>query len=284
MNDLETIGQQALMSFSSVYEAEKVMLELPQVSCPVVHHFGPNICIREVFMPKDTLAIGHRQKFDHLNIMLRGKVMILNEDGSTQILTAPMIFMGKAGRKIGYVMEDMVWQNVYSTDLKNIDEIEDFFIEKSENWQQDHQAKLGVEKIAQEANRLDYHALLKECGIPHEIAKMQSENESDFRWIDSQIVRVSDSAIEGKGLFVTVPIKAGDLICPARINGYRTQAGKYTNHSMAPNAKMVLLPSGDIDLIATVDLDGCMGGDFGTEVTIDYRQALALSGIHGIKQ
>ena len=284
MNELETVGQQALMSLPAIDEAEKAMLELPQVSCPVVHHFGPNICIREVFMPKDTLAIGHRQKFDHLNIMLKGKVMILNEDGSTKVLTAPMIFMGKAGRKIGYVMEDMVWQNVYSTDLKNIDEVEDFFIEKSENWQEDRQAKLGVERIAQEANRLDYHALLKECGIPHEIAKAQSENEEDFRWIDNQITRVSDSAIEGKGLFVTVPVKAGDLICQARIDGYRTQAGKYTNHSMAPNAKMVLLPNGDIDLIATVDIDGCMGGDLGTEVTIDYRQALALSGIRGIKQ
>jgi hypothetical protein len=42
---------------------------------------------------------------------------------------------------------------------------------------------------------------------------------------------------------------------------------------------MVLQPNGDIDLIATSDFDGCKGGDIGVEVTIDYRHALALSGI-----
>jgi hypothetical protein len=42
---------------------------------------------------------------------------------------------------------------------------------------------------------------------------------------------------------------------------------------------MVKLPNGDIDLVALTDIEGCKGGDMGTEITIDYRQALALSGI-----
>jgi hypothetical protein len=42
---------------------------------------------------------------------------------------------------------------------------------------------------------------------------------------------------------------------------------------------MVLLANGDIDLVALVDIEGCKGGSMGTEVTIDYRQALALSGV-----
>jgi hypothetical protein len=32
-------------------------------------------------------------------------------------------------------------------------------------------------------------------------------------------------------------------------------------------------------LVALIDLDGCKGGSVGQEVTIDYRQALALSGV-----
>jgi len=271
MNDLVQIGNTALKVFTNVDEAEKAMLQLPQVNCPLVHHFGPNLCIREVFMPKGTMAVGHKQKFKHMNVLLKGKVMMLNDDGSTKILEAPFIFEGEPGRKIGYVLEDMVWQN---------NEVEEFFVEKSENWQNDHNVKLSIEKVAKEADRNDYQKLLKECGISHEIAKEQSENEEDQISVFSNIVRVADSAIEGKGLFLTSPIKKGDVICQARIQGKRTQAGRFTNHSVFPNAKMVLLPNGDIDLVAIRDIDGCKGGSLGEEITIDYRQALSLSGIN----
>ena len=280
MNDLVQIGNTALKVFTNVDEAEKAMLQLPQVDCPLVHHFGPNLCIREVFMPKGTMAVGHKQKFKHMNVLLKGKVMMLNEDGSTKILEAPFIFEGEPGRKIGYVLEDMVWQNIYATDLKDSNEVEEFFVEKSENWQNDHNVKLSIEKVAKEADRNDYQKLLKECGISHEIAKEQSENEEDQISVFSNIVRVADSAIEGKGLFLTSPIKKDDVICQSRIQGKRTQAGRFTNHSVFPNAKMVLLPNGDIDLVAIRDIDGCKGGSLGEEITIDYRQALSLSGIN----
>lgn len=280
MSDIVSVGQQALKVFSNVDEAEKAMLQLPQVDCPVVHHFGPNLCIREVFMPKGTMAVGHKQKFKHMNILLKGKVMMLNEDGSTKILEAPFIFQGEAGRKIGYVLEDMVWQNIYSTDLQDSNDVEEFFIEKSENWQNNQSIKLSIEKVAKEADRNDYLKLLKECGIPHEIAREQSENEEDQISIFSNIVRVADSAIEGQGLFLTSPVKAGDVICQARIKGKRTQAGRFTNHSIFPNAKMVLLSNNDIDLVAISDINGCKGGSLGEEITIDYRQALSLSGVN----
>lgn len=276
--DLQLV-QQALVKMTDVDTAERELLAHPQVDCPVVHHFGPGICIREVFMPAGTIAIGHRQKFDQLNIMIRGKVLIVKDDGTTQVLTAPMIFTGKAGRKIGYVMEDMVWQNVYSTDLKDASAVEDFFIEKSEQWYDDQATKFAVESVARAADRNDYMSLLEECGISHSQARQQSEDQSDQIWVDNSITRVAESPIEGKGLFATAAIQQGQLICPARIDGKRTQAGRYTNHSLFPNAMMILLPNGDIDLVALTDIEGCKGGSIGTEITIDYRQALSLSGI-----
>lgn len=276
--DLQLV-QQALVKMTDVDIAERELLAHPQVDCPVVHHFGPSVCIREVFMPAGTIAIGHRQKFDQLNIMIRGKVLIAKDDGTTQVLTAPMIFTGKAGRKIGYVMEDMVWQNVYSTDLKDASAVEDFFIEKSEQWHDDQATKFAVESVARAADRNDYMSLLEECGISHSQARHQSEDQSDQIWVDNSITRVAESPIEGKGLFATAAVQQGQLICPARIDGKRTQAGRYTNHSLFPNAMMILLPNGDIDLVALTDIEGCKGGSIGTEITIDYRQALSLSGI-----
>ena len=273
------VGAQALQALVSMEDAEKTMLQFPQVDCPVVHHFGPNLCVREVFMPSGTLAIGHKQKFAHLNVMLKGKVLVLNDDGEMQVLSAPMMFVGKPGRKIGYILEDMVWQNIYSTDLKNPDEVEEYFIEKSEDWRQDYTAKFAVAAVSREVDRADYATLLDECNISHETALAQSENTDDLIWVANSIVRVSESPIQGKGLFVTAPVKSGEIICQARIKGNRTQAGRYTNHSVLPNAKMVLRENDDIDLVALVDIEGCKGGSIGTEIVIDYRQALTLSGI-----
>jgi len=274
----------ALRSLMALAEPELALLQLPQAECSVVHHFGPGVCIREVSVPAGTLAIGHKQRFDHLNVMLRGKVMVVNDDGSTQTLSAPMIFTGKAGRKIGYVLEDMVWQNVYATDLRNPADVEDFFVEKSDDWHNDQAHKFALESVARAGDRKDYLRLLAECGIPHAVARQQTENEDDQMWFDSNTTRVAESPIEGKGLFATTKISANNVICPARIGAKRTQGGRYTNHSVFPNAKMVLSSDGDIDLVALVDIEGCKGGDMGTEVTIDYRQALALSGIEFKKE
>jgi len=265
-------------------DPELAMLQLPQVDCPVVHHFGPGVCIREVFIPAGTLAIGHKQKFDHINIMLKGKVQVVHDDGSTQTFAAPMIFIGQAGRKIGYVLEDMVWQNVYATELRNPADVENFFIEKSEVWHDVQAHKFALESVARAADREDYFQLLDECNILHTTARQQSENEDDQIWLNSNVVQIAESPIEGKGLFATAKITANSIICPSRINGKRTQGGRYTNHAINPNAKMVLLPNGDINLVALVDIEGCKGGDWGIEITIDYRQALALSGIQFKKE
>lgn len=279
MSDLVTTGRQALSLVAQMENAEKELLQYPQADCPVVHHFGPGVCIREVFMPTGTLAIGHKQKYEHLNLMLRGKVMVINDDGTARVLTAPMIFVSPPGRKIGYVLEDMVWQNIYATDLKNADDVETYFIEKSEDWRLDHKIKFAAEQTARAADRIDYLTLIEQGGFDPAVVRQQVENLDDQIWIDSSITRVSDSPIDGKGLFVTHPVKAGDTICAARINGKRTQAGRYTNHSRHFNAKMVAKPNGDIDLVALIDFEGCKGGSIGTEVTINYRQALALAGI-----
>lgn len=279
VSNLTIQPEEILSALAKAEFAEREMLQLPQVDCPVVHHFGPNICIREVFMPAGTFAIGHKQKFEHLNIMLRGKVLVANDDGTTVTLSAPLIFVGKPGRKIGYILEDMVWQNVYSTELKNIDEVEAHFMEKSDDWQQNYDDKFKLAQITNAANKEDYFKLLAECGISHETARQQTEDETDQIWLDCGNIRISNSPIDGKGVFVTAPIKANEIICAARINGLRTQAGRYTNHSLTPNSIMVQHNNGDIDLVALTDFLGCTGGDLGTEATINYRDALRLSGV-----
>ena len=261
--------------------AEVAMLSVPQSECSVIHHFGPGLYVREVHMPAGILAIGHCQKFEHLNVFLKGRVMLLKDDGTTEELVAPMMFVGKPGRKAGYVLEDVVWQNIYATTETDIEKLEALFLDKSESFQADQATRAKARAAAYEDDRADYLAVLDETGISHETARAQSENESDQCAFPFGAWRVKTGAspIDGTGLFATAPISAGEMIAPARVNGMRTPAGRFTNHSKTPNAKMVLHACGDVDLFALRDIAGCRGGQDGEEITIDYRQALSLSGI-----
>lgn len=257
-------------------DLEAVMLKMDQAECPVTHHFGPGIYIRELRMKAGTFAIGHHQNFEQINVFIAGKVLMYLPDGSTQILAAPMTFMGKPGRKVGLVLEDVIWQNVFATDERDIEKLESMFFTKSKTWALDHEQRRAIERL--KAAHDDYFLLLGEFGIPHESALVVSQNESDRIDLPLSTVQVSDSPIDGKGLFATSGFSCGDTILPARIDGKRTQAGRFTNHSPHPNARMVKRGE-DIFLVATAPISGCRGGQLGDEITIDYREALKLSGL-----
>ena len=271
---------------AKIEKVESHLLDLPQVECPVVHHFGPGIYIREVTLPAGTLAIGHAQRFEHLNIMLTGAVAMVGDDGQTKVLRAPMIFVGKPGRKLGYVLETCIWQNVYATDERDIDKLESMFLDKSATWQAHAEATKQLETYHRRDDREDFDLVVRMTGFTHETVRDQSENPHDQIKMPEGFApkfTVRDSAIEGKGVFLSAPVDADEVIAPARIDGFRTPAGRYTNHAKNPNAKFVKDQSGDIWLVAIRRISGCVGGSQGEEVTVDYRQALALSGINLIE-
>ena len=262
-----------------VQALESVFLQQEQVDCPVVHRFGPGIYIREVHIPAGTLSIGHAQKTTHLNVMLKGRVLMVNADGSKTELVAPQTFVAEPGRKIGYILEDMVWQNIYATDETDVEKLEAMFLEKSMTWQEHQKNSQLLLSFDHSEDVADYYAAIEEYGFDHAVVREQTENTADQ--IDLPLgnykMMVSASTIDGKGVFATGDIAEGEVIAPARINGMRTPAGRYTNHAKSPNAVMILLDNGNINLVAKRAITGCKGGNLGEEITIDYRQALSLA-------
>lgn len=119
-----------IASIDDIEAFEAHMLTLPQVECPVEHIFGPGIYIRQVFMPAGTIVIGHSHKIPSLNMVLSGKLALL-EDGVRREITAPYIFTSKEGRKVAYVLEDCVFQNIYATEETDLDKLEEMCVEKS---------------------------------------------------------------------------------------------------------------------------------------------------------
>lgn len=257
--------------------AEPLMLEMPQVSCPVRHYFSDGICIREVFLPAGSFVIGHHQNFAHLNNFIQGKVLMLSDDETVNEISAPMTFIGNSGRKIGYILEDVIWQNIYATNEKDVEKVENIFLTKSDDFKKSFECKNSIKLIEGVLFNEDYLDFLEEYELSEKEVRDQSEDESDQIPFPngSYKIKVGNSKIEGKGIISMADIYNKEIIAPARINGKRTPAGRYTNHSMNPNSMMIKRENGDIDLVAIKNILGCQGGFDGEEITVDYRQVLS---------
>lgn len=264
---------------SDVQRLEAAFLDLPQADCPITHRFASGIYIREVRMPAGSYVIGHHHKTDHLNIMLTGHLTILNEDGTKTDLHAPQTFIAPAGRKIAYIHEDVIWQNVFATEERDIEMLETMYLNKSEAWLEAQKFSQMLLSFDHSEDVADFYAAIKLFCFDAETVRAISEDETDqipFPHGEYKVA-VGDSQIEGRGLFATGLIPRFEVIAPALIGGKRTPAGRYTNHAKNPNAMMFRMENGDIYLVALRDIAGCKGGNLGEEITVDYREALTVT-------
>ena len=118
---------------STTQKVEAILSELramPQVDCQEKHYFGPSLYIKEVTMPAGSVIIGKPHKVAHMCVMLQGKMILVAEDGSKKEVKAPLTFVGTPGRKVAYILETTVFQNIYATDETDVEKLENMFIEQ----------------------------------------------------------------------------------------------------------------------------------------------------------
>lgn len=98
-----------------VYETTRRLLRMEQAHCPVTHRFAPGIYTREVFMPAGTFAIGFKHRTEHLNVMSKGRMLLLI-DGQRLEVSAPYVMKSRAGlQKFAHVLEDTLWMTIHPT-------------------------------------------------------------------------------------------------------------------------------------------------------------------------
>ena len=102
---------------------------LPQLDCKEKHYFAPGLYVKEVTMPTGSLVVGKPHKTEHLCVMLQGRMRVKNEAGEVVELVAPTTFVGKPGRKIAYILETVVFQNIFATEETDIKKLELMFID-----------------------------------------------------------------------------------------------------------------------------------------------------------
>ena len=260
------------MNLTKVDQLEKFLVGLPQVVCDCIHAFGPGIYIRHVDLKAGSFVMGHRHKQAHLNIMLKGRMTLFHDNGVREELIAPVICIAQPGRKIAYIHEDSTWLNLYATNETDVEKLEEEFLDKTPSLDE-----VNVMRHRDE-DREDFEKFLWESGLSEEYVRCESEQTIDQIPFPLGLYKcvIGTSMIEGKGLLATSYIEAGECIAPARLDGKRTPAGRYTNHSKNANAKFIAEGS-DIYLISLCPIFGCMGGLAGEEITVNYRDSLALN-------
>lgn len=271
----------AAVSNLDIERAESLLFGMPQVDCPVIHKFAPGLYIREIHLKAGAIVVGNHQKLAHLNLFLQGKVQMIEAGLVTTLLTAPMQFVSPPGRKVGYIVEDVIWQNIYATEETDVAKLEEMFFEKSATALSYHQWRLQALRDFYACDRKDYAEKMHSLGITEEEIQREVQDTTtlcDYPTASVRYVQVADSPIHGKGLFASRGIGRGEYIAVASVKGKRTPAGRYTNHAKAPNARLEVLTDGSTALIATQFIAGSRGGMLGDEVTIDYLETLKTTG------
>lgn len=115
---------QVIKNIANIASVISIVQQLPQVKCKVNHHFSGGVYVREMLIPKGTIAIGKIHKTDHLNIVTMGEMLLCTALRKLHI-TAPYTFETKAGeQKIACALQDTVIVNTIRTDSLNPEEIE----------------------------------------------------------------------------------------------------------------------------------------------------------------
>lgn len=231
---------------------------LEQVEIPVLHHIHGGMYCRQITIPKGTVITGQLYKFDHLDVMISGDITVSTDTGERKRLTGFNVFKGMSGKKrAGYAHEDTTWITVHVADGEDGELIQSALTADS------------FEELYIHQQNESYKKVIKELGYTEEQVQAVVQDKSDMVELQGfSHIHVMDSNLHGKGIFSSVGLQAGSMICPARLKGSRTIAGVYTNHSSQPNAKIRLTDCGDVLLVATSIIHPYQ------EITLNYKDVI----------
>ena len=253
-------NMQSLDGCLTGYESESL--------CPLKHSFGDGIYTREMFMPAGALIISKIHKHRHPYFIMKGSALVSTDKGVVQV-SAPYQGMTERGTKRAiYAIEDLVWTTVHSVSSKNLDDIEEEIIAK--DFESFNAITYDDDKEHIDNSVIDYFEFLKENGCTENFARTISYNEEDMaELLGNHDIEVRDSKIQGKGLFALRDFLKDEVIAPARLGDKRTIAGRYTNHAINPNSRM-MQNGHNIVLIANRNITK------NEEFTTNYRDSLML--------
>lgn len=138
MSNLSSVGTKYPISDyvdtirAKTFEAEALMKAMPQIELKVIHHFSKDVYARELIIPAGVTLVGEIHKFENLNILSQGSMLVSTEKGVIQV-DAPFTVVSPAGTKrIAHTLTECIWTTIHGTDEKDVDLIKDHFIAANE--------------------------------------------------------------------------------------------------------------------------------------------------------
>jgi hypothetical protein len=263
-------GFEVALPFAQKIEAlQENLLQMPQADIVTTHTFKPNVYERAIRIPAWTVLTGAEHKTNY-KIRLEKGTIAVNVGDEVKVMTAPCEFEAKAGaQRVGRVFdEEVIWVDIYD----NPDNCKDIAV-LEERLYVVPTCGLGENRVAlmiQNAQN-DYNLFVSQLGLDQAQINAIVQIESDLIDMpEGYAVELRDSKIHGKGLFATKRFEAGEIICPGRINGKRTPAGRFINHSFDSNVIPTLVGD-DINAVAKRIIH------IGEELLVDYRSSMRVN-------
>lgn len=137
MNEVAEIEKQEIDKLSirnDILDFEQVLMSQPDViigdstNCPLTHSFSPDLYVREIFIPANTVLTGKIHKHSHPNFLIQGEVVVVTEVGGIEHLKAPVSMISASGTKrVVHAITDCRWITVHlnksnTQDLKKLEE------------------------------------------------------------------------------------------------------------------------------------------------------------------
>jgi len=113
-----------------IQKLEDEILQSPNALDPkslkTVHYLAKGLYARELTIPKNYMLTGMVHKCEHINIISKGRILVLTEDGPKEIV-APCTLISKPGiKRVGLALEETVWTTIHAnvTDETEIEKLE----------------------------------------------------------------------------------------------------------------------------------------------------------------
>ena len=109
MNNLAHRNKMEALEDSILHSGAMVELECK-------HYFAHGTYTRELFIPKHTILTGRIHLHSTINIISRGKIRVITDDGEHDIEAPHTFVSGPMVKKAGFTLEDTIWLNVFPWD------------------------------------------------------------------------------------------------------------------------------------------------------------------------
>jgi hypothetical protein len=106
----------ALDTRENILRLEDACREMPQIDCPLAHHYAPGLYAREIFIPAGTIVVGKIHKHAHINVISHGSAIVVTEFDRVRVV-APYTFVSQPGTKRSLIAEtDLVWTTIHTNE------------------------------------------------------------------------------------------------------------------------------------------------------------------------